>query len=732
MLVLANFRIIDNMSPFTAPLLFALIVLAYNPYFVILEFLIAGAVIDYSVTALLISLSQAGFAFVLYLVIVIFKNKKTNLFSYLLLFLSHAAFIYFNFISWEYVLLSALSIIISMLLLYVYKNAIENLMRKGYWAEFMFEDKILFVFCILTFFMGLSSIYTSFNFVKIVGVLVLLLVSELIEEKTTFIMAIIMGLGTALTTGRIDNIAMFAIFAITSFVFRNKYIKAIMILLTDQILLFVLNVNIIFSLENLIAMTFILLLFIALPTKFIEALKNNVGRRVELSLSNYFEENQRLFVSQKICALSEAFKEINIQYKSLVVGELDKKKAIEFVSTSVYENVCSKCIKKDECYKDLYVKNGIESYIEIGFNKDKTNLLDVPLQLSTCSRLAQITSFMISEVNDVKKFVNQKSIEDKKNLTISNQFLDTCEILKQIGINSFDAKIVRNNRQTLIEKMKAVDITIKDAAEVYSNKQFKELVLLVKNEDSTKAKLIEIANKFYKFSFYLSKQELSDDAGWSVVVLTPEAKLKHVVGIALSPRCMGQKSGDGYSVMKINNNGYLFAIADGMGCGAKANNLSTTTLSLVENFFKAGLSPCMVTRFVNNAILPITNESFSALDMIYFDSSLGEASFIKMGASVSVLKRNGRSELLSSEALPVGVVANPNYTHSSRMLEKDDVIILASDGIVDSFKCIEDFVKYINNENVQNMQLLAENILEEASARGGVSDDKTVLAIRFI
>ena len=83
--------------------------------------------------------------------------------------------------------------------------------------------------------------------------------------------------------------------------------------------------------------------------------------------------------------------------------------------------------------------------------------------------------------------------------------------------------------------------------------------------------------------------------------------------------------------------------------------------------------------------------------------------------------------------MPLGIDKNAKPYTKSIYVEGGDIIILASDGVVDSFSSIEMFMHYVNNERIQNVQLLAENILEEAKGRNIKNpDDMTVIAIKVV
>lgn len=729
MLILSNYRILFDMSPFVLPFVFALIKSNYNPYILIVEFFVSNMIVNNSINALLISVSQIAFILLFYLLKVLIKDRRLKIFSNIILLFSNAIFVYFNFVSIKLIALCVLSILMSQLMLYIYSFIFERLIKKGYYAKFYFEEKVALAITFLTLFMGVASL--PYNIVKYLGIIILLICSDVFKEKMVFLVAVLMGVSSGLISGTISNMALLPMLALMCIACDNRYIKTIVVFLGDLLLNLTLNIQIFYEFQSIILTATACLVYIVIPKGVIASLQNNFGAKLSLSLTDYLEEIERNEISKKVSYIAEAYKEINNQYKKLIIGDLDESKAVDFISGNVYSSVCENCLKKEECYRDLYVKSGIENYIKIGLKKDKLTLIDVPLQISTCVRLSQLTEKMNDEVKDIKKYVRKVKLQDSRNNLISNQFLGTGEILNSISQNSFDAKVVRTHEKKLIERMNIKNITVKEAVEIFDNNNFKELKLFVKNEDVTKRDLLIEAYKIFKIKFNISSQELSKAAGWSIVTLSPEPKLRHMVGVAMSPRG-GEKCGDNYTITKINKNRYIFAIADGMGVGHKANYISDSTLSLVENFYRAGLQSSMISKCVNNIILPLTEENFSALDLLQFNSLTGEVDFIKMGASVSLLKKQSSCEIIYGQSLPVGAVYNAKQTLVSRVVEKDDIVILASDGVVDSFNSIEDFAKYVNSENIVNMQLFAESILEEAAARGKVDDDRTVLAIRFV
>jgi len=222
-------------------------------------------------------------------------------------------------------------------------------------------------------------------------------------------------------------------------------------------------------------------------------------------------------------------------------------------------------------------------------------------------------------------------------------------------------------------------------------------------------------------------------AGYTILIAKPNPNLTFSCGVATSSKQKGEECGDGYSIVRLEGEKYYCAIADGMGSGRKAHTLSTATMSLIENYYKAGFDSDTIIESVNNIMLPSSDDNFSTLDSVIVDTNNGRVDFIKIGASVSIIKGALESRVIECESLPLGITENIKPTTKSDYISGGDMIILASDGVVDSFSSIETFLQFVNNERITNAQLLAENILEEARSRNITHpDDMTVLAIKLV
>ena len=126
------------------------------------------------------------------------------------------------------------------------------------------------------------------------------------------------------------------------------------------------------------------------------------------------------------------------------------------------------------------------------------------------------------------------------------------------------------------------------------------------------------------------------------------------------------------------------------------------------------------------------NKGFTTIDATIVDTNTGEVDFIKLGSTISAVKKQETTEIVDVESLPVGVSEIIKPTYTVKKLLSGDAVVLASDGVVDVFG-EKTFKDYVNNERTYNMQTFADNLLNEAASRKILhKDDMTVIAYKLI
>ena len=116
----------------------------------------------------------------------------------------------------------------------------------------------------------------------------------------------------------------------------------------------------------------------------------------------------------------------------------------------------------------------------------------------------------------------------------------------------------------------------------------------------------------------------------------------------------------------------------------------------------------------------------------------GNIEFIKSGCAPTYIKNNKKIQLIKSIALPTGIVKNANQEIFDKDIENNDIIVMCSDGVMDSnieYKNKELWIKYLLEDMENNSpQKIADIILNEAidNNYGKIKDDMSVIVFKVI
>lgn len=170
-----------------------------------------------------------------------------------------------------------------------------------------------------------------------------------------------------------------------------------------------------------------------------------------------------------------------------------------------------------------------------------------------------------------------------------------------------------------------------------------------------------------------------------------------------------------------------------MGHGKLAGKTSNMILELIKNLFIVGIDLELIIDSVNKLLLPVGLENFSTLDAVIVDLRLKKCTFIKLGSSVSLIKHENRTEIIICESLPVGIVQNLKPTIIVKDIKESDVIMLASDGVVDSFGEIENYKIFVNDQKINNLQRFTDNLIFELKMQPNKhQDDMSIIALKLL
>lgn len=125
------------------------------------------------------------------------------------------------------------------------------------------------------------------------------------------------------------------------------------------------------------------------------------------------------------------------------------------------------------------------------------------------------------------------------------------------------------------------------------------------------------------------------------------------------------------------------------------------------------------------------DEKFSTLDLNIIDLYTGKASFYKVGAAASFIKRGNKIKKISSNMPPFGLVDKVEVEGTEERIKNGDIIITLSDGVLDVDKkgvgnsaWLEE---YLVKKGSDPKELVLDILEYSKEINKGIKDDMTIV-----
>lgn len=213
-----------------------------------------------------------------------------------------------------------------------------------------------------------------------------------------------------------------------------------------------------------------------------------------------------------------------------------------------------------------------------------------------------------------------------------------------------------------------------------------------------------------------------------------DTRFRNVQGIVREKKDGAYVSGDNFSVFEMENGRFLMGLSDGMGSGSTACKESELVLDLVERFLEAGFNMETAIRMMNSAmVLKGEEDLYSTVDLCEVNLYSGHASFYKIGATASFLKRGNEVRCFIANSLPVGAGVNPEIEKEEFEVQNGDFVVMVTDGVLEYLrvpKPEETMQEIISSIDCRHPGVLVKKIMERVMlfTGGKVYDDMTILA----
>lgn len=155
---------------------------------------------------------------------------------------------------------------------------------------------------------------------------------------------------------------------------------------------------------------------------------------------------------------------------------------------------------------------------------------------------------------------------------------------------------------------------------------------------------------------------------------------------------------------------------------------------MIKRLLNPGFEKDTSIDLINSTIFLNTDDDmYATLDIAILDLYTGNIELIKNGACPTFIKTKEGVQVIKSISLPAGIVNNMDRIVYDKDLAEGDIILMCSDGIIESnteYENKEEWIKNILEElHTDNPKKIADIILKEAIDNGyGIAkDDMTII-----
>lgn len=468
-----------------------------------------------------------------------------------------------------------------------------------------------------------------------------------------------------------------------------------------------------------------------------EDLNATYGEKIQALTSNKLENYANSFYR-----LSETFEKLSD--KKLNLEQEDISNLIDDVASKA----CTSCEMRQFCWeKNFYrtyqsifsILNNCEDNGEVNKNLISEEFARECINIGKFVDILDKT-FEIYKINLIWK---NKVIESRE--LVGKQLSGVSEVISNLSKNLSENVSFKENLETKIKyHLEENGIVVKSIIITENEKRKIEVALKVEpcyipsKCNKTIIPLVsEILDKKMCRSCYDCLITKQNNESICSILLIEEQNFRITTSAICIPKDGASESGDSHTFSLISSGNYLLALSDGMGSGSKARAESSATIELLEEFMQAGFSKDLAINMINSVLLlKSSKESFATLDICNIDLYTGICEFIKIGAVATFLVHNGKVEVIQSNSLPVGILNNIQPEVRQKKLSEDDVIVMISDGVMDSANLIINkenwIINILQNNTSKNPEEIAKTIVEKTrdNYNGKIKDDITVMVSR--
>lgn len=200
--------------------------------------------------------------------------------------------------------------------------------------------------------------------------------------------------------------------------------------------------------------------------------------------------------------------------------------------------------------------------------------------------------------------------------------------------------------------------------------------------------------------------------------------------------------GDFYDLFELNTSKVALLIGDVSGKGLEAATLTSLIKNTIKAYAHHEYSPAAILARATDLIRRNTSaESFVTVFLGVLDISTGKMVYCSAGHPQAMIKRKDSSQSIQllTRSPAMGISIEGPYIDEQVQMQKDDVLVLYTDGIIEARHDRELFgqarlFEFVKNSGALSAKELPGQIISKADEFGGgeLSDDIAILAVSLV
>jgi stage II sporulation protein E len=482
------------------------------------------------------------------------------------------------------------------------------------------------------------------------------------------------------------------------------------------------------------AMVSAIVIFFALPKNVVRLVEEDESEQKE---DRFAREDVRMLANDTIRDFADAFKRLsrafgeNDDYRQEILPE-----EMEEIYQELSEKICCGCANGKFCWDKHPAETKAGIYEVICEAGEESASLEVnPGFCRRCIRLGTYMEYASERMAVARMNLGWQNRLAKNREIMSQQMMDVSYALRSLTMELGNyGEFTLEEKRTTMEELKKCGVNVRQIS-MKRRRGRLEVVFsgcCKSHRCLTKTDLAGVLTQSTGVRMCPGRETrnvLSEEE--AVMYFFEDTRYKVLTGTARIAKSGEAVSGDNYSFLELSSGEMLMLLADGMGSGEKAYRDSENFLEVLEYMLEAGFEKKTALQMLNTLfVMNYDGRTFTTMDMVSVNLHNGNCEILKNGAAPTFIKRKSRVEMISSEALPVGVELEAESDCIVTRLEESDMVVMVSDGVIDSFDRNEKNIQKLLDEMVcQNPNDMANQILMHALAGSTTTamDDMSVL-----